>query len=48
MYRERISFGTFLLLTIVTFGIYPSYYYVRATEYKLHLLEQLVEGRKSS
>ena len=47
MYRERISFGTFFLLTIVTFGIYPWYYIVRATEYHLHLLEKLAEDRKA-
>ena len=47
MYREQVSFGTFFLLTIVTFGIYPWYYYVRATEYKLHLLEKLVKERES-
>ena len=48
MYRERIGFGTFFVLSIVTLGIYPVYYYVRATEYQLYLLEQLVEARKSS
>ena len=47
--RSPVTFGAYFALTIVTFGIYPLYHWVKATEHAIALLEELVrQGREKS
>ena len=41
-----MQFFAYLLLSIVTFGIYPIYYYVKVTELKLELLQDILQELK--
>ena len=47
--KPLLSFGTYLILSIVTFGFYPVYHWLKITKYRLYLLEEILrhmEGRK--
>ena len=46
MKRQPVQFFAYLLLSIVTFGIYPIYYYVKATELQLELLQDILQELK--
>ena len=41
-----MQFSAYLLLSIVTFGIYQIYYYVKATELQLELLQDILQELK--